>query len=148
MRSSTTIYHIRFKYFICNLSLYAIFSWLLFFFFNIVLAACGNPTLSELAALLFLSTLSFILADVCTEYVFRVSLLFPSKFSLTKFISFKISAMIVERSKKYENETSRGSLQAFGYIVRFFGAIFGTLFGSIFYNKENWGWGLPIYGPI
>ena len=64
------------------------------------------------------------------------------------YIHFTIfrSAMIVERSKKYETDLSRGTLQATGYLVRFFGSMFGALFGSLFYNQDDWGWGLPIYG--
>ena len=59
-------------------------------------------------------------------------------------------ACIVERSKQYEHIDNRGTLQATGYIIRFFGAIFGSVLGAILYNKhdsaDSWSWGLPIWG--
>lgn len=101
---------------------YFILGWLLFSICNFVLASFIEPPITILALFVFLMTLSFVQADVCTD------------------------AMIVERSKLYEHIGNRGHLQAAGYITRFFGSIIGALLGAILYNKSSWGWGVPIYG--
>ena len=89
---------------------------------NIWLALLDQPSLGMMAALLFMQTLGFVQADVCTD------------------------AMIVERSKLYEHTGNQGTLQATGYIIRFFGSIVGATLGAILYNTESFGWGVPIWG--
>jgi MFS family permease len=96
---------------------YLLGGWLLYCLCNLVLAVVVKPNLAVLALFIFLQTWAFIQADVCTD------------------------AMIVERSKKYENDLNRGTLQATGYITRFIGAIFGAIMGAVLYNKDDWGWG-------
>ncbi len=84
---------------------YFIFGWCSWLLCNLVLVVNGKPSIEWLAVFVFLMTLGFVQADVCTD------------------------AMIVEKSKAYENDKTRGTLQAFGYSVRFFGAIVGALMG-------------------
>ena len=96
---------------------YLLAGWGLYFLFNAIPAVLVTPDIAMLALFIFLQTWAFVQADVCTD------------------------AMIVERSKKYENDFTRGTLQATGYIVRFIGGIFGAVFGSVLYNKSSWGWG-------
>lgn len=96
---------------------YLIGGWVLYFCLNALLAMLVKPNIEALALLVFLATWAFIQADVCTD------------------------AMIVERSKMYENDSNRGTLQATGYIVRFIGGIMGACLGAILYNKDSWGWG-------
>lgn len=87
-----------------------------------ILAVIAEPSLPILALFVFLMTCGFVQADVCTD------------------------AIIVERSKAYEDDKTRGTLQAKGYMIRFFGAICGAMAGAVLYNQDDWGWGLPIYG--
>ena len=101
---------------------YFLLGWSVFIGCNIWLALLESPSLGMLAALLFLQTLGFVQADVCTD------------------------AMIVERSKLYEHTGNQGTLQATGYIIRFFGSIVGATLGAILYNTESFGWGVPIWG--
>ena len=98
------------------------FGWFVFSLCNVILAIIQEPDIGILALLLFTMTMGFILADVCTD------------------------AMIVERSKAYESTVNRGTMQAIGYIIRFFGSIIGAACGAILYNKSDWGWGLPMWG--
>ena len=100
---------------------YFIIGWVLYALCNIILAIIKTPSLEILALFIFLMTTFFVLSDVCTD------------------------AIIVERSKAYETPATRGTLQAFGYITRFFGGILGALLGAILYNKSDWGWGLDIW---
>jgi hypothetical protein len=104
---------------------YFAIGWILFVSCNLILAIIGEPSIKTLSLFLFLMQLSFVQADVCTD------------------------AMIVERSKKYESEENRGTLQAFGYITRFFGGIIGAVAGSMLYNKgtgpSNFSWGIPMW---
>jgi len=99
---------------------YFLLGWGLYVACNILLAIIRTPNIAQLAALIFLQTLAFVQADVCTD------------------------ASIVERSKLYENNENRGTLQATGYIIRYFGGIIGAMLGAVLYNKDSWGWGLPI----
>ena len=105
---------------------YFILGWTTCIVCNVLLAVLVEPTLAETAALVFFETMGMVLADVCTD------------------------ACIVERSKAYEHIDNRGTLQATGYIIRFFGAIVGSILGAILYNKndsaDSWSWGLPIWG--
>jgi len=101
---------------------YFLIGWGIFIICNMVLASFVEPSVGILALFLFLMTLAFVQADVCTD------------------------AMIVERSKHFESSSNRGYLQATGYIIRFFGGIIGAVLGAILYNKDSWGWGLPIWG--
>jgi len=101
---------------------YFLIGWSIFIACNIWLALLDQPSLGMLAALLFMQTLGFVQADVCTD------------------------AMIVERSKLYEHTGNQGTLQATGYIIRFFGSIVGATLGAILYNTESFGWGVPIWG--
>jgi MFS-type transporter involved in bile tolerance (Atg22 family) len=96
---------------------YLIGGWILYFIFNALLSIMVKPSVPFLALFIFLQTWAFIQSDVCTD------------------------AMIVEKSKAYENDVTRGSLQATGYIIRFIGGIFGAIMGAILYNKDSWGWG-------
>eukprot|EP00605_Chrysophyceae_sp_TOSAG23-4_P002457 GSChrysophyteH1.ASY1.ANO1.2716.1 assembled CDS len=66
--------------------------------------------------------------------------------SLPIFADVCTDAMIVERSKLYEHAGNQGTLQATGYIIRFFGSIIGATLGAILYNKSSFGWGVPIWG--
>ena len=93
---------------------YFLIGWGLYVGCNILLAILRTPSISQLAALIFLQTWAFVQADVCTD------------------------ASIVERSKLYENSDNRGTLQATGYIIRFFGGIIGAILGAVLYNKESW----------
>ena len=101
---------------------YFIIGWTMWAICNACLAIVGEPNIAVLAFFIFTMTISFLQADVCTD------------------------AMIVERSKAYETDKSRGTLQATGYTIRFFGAIIGSVMGAVLYNKDEWGWGLPIWG--
>jgi len=105
---------------------YFIVGWTTCIVCNVLLAILVEPSLAATAILVFLETLGMVLADVCTD------------------------ACIVERSKAYEHVDNRGTLQATGYIIRFFGAILGSVLGAILYNKndsaDSWSWGLPIWG--
>lgn len=101
---------------------YFILGWSLFTVCNLILASFSEPPITILALFFFLMTMSFVLADVCTD------------------------AMIVERSKLFEEAENRGHLQASGYIVRMLGCVLGALLGAILYNKSSWGWGVPIWG--
>lgn len=101
---------------------YFIIGWTIFAICNGILALIGTPDIGILAVLIFLQTLGFVLADVCTD------------------------AMIVERSKGYESTENQGTLQATGYIIRFGGGVVGALAGAVLYNKGDWGWGVPIWG--
>ena len=101
---------------------YFLIGWGLFVLCNITLAIIGKPDIGILALFIFLMTMSFVQADVCTD------------------------AMIVERSKAYENNETRGTLQANGYIIRFFGSMVGATAGACLYNKDSWGWGMSIRG--
>ena len=99
---------------------YFLIGWGLYVICNILLAIIRTPNIAQLATFIFLQTLAFVQADVCTD------------------------ASIVERSKLYENTENRGTLQAIGYIIRYFGGIIGAVLGAVLYNKDSWGWGLPI----
>lgn len=101
---------------------YFVIGWGIWILCNSFLAFLGEPDVVMLSAFLFLQTLGFVQADVCTD------------------------AMIVERSKLYEHAGNQGTLQATGYIIRFFGSIIGATLGAILYNKESFGWGCPIWG--
>lgn len=100
---------------------YFILGWALFAACNAFLAFSVQPGKLTLAIFLFLQSLGFVQADVCTD------------------------AMIVERSKLYEHTGNQGTLQATGYIIRFFGGIIGAAAGAVLYNTASWGWGLPIW---
>ena len=100
---------------------YFMIGWGTYVLCNFVLAAIRTPDITSLALFIFLMTMGFVQADVCTD------------------------AMIVERSQLYETNETRGTLQATGYIIRFFGGIVGALLGALVYNKAIWGWGLPIW---
>ena len=100
---------------------YFILGWCTFAACNAFLASLVNPGVLMLAVFLFLGSLGFVLADVCTD------------------------AMIVERSKLYEHTGNQGTLQATGYIIRFFGGIIGAAAGAALYNKASWGWGLSMW---
>ena len=100
---------------------YFMIGWGTYIVCNLVLAAIRTPDVTSLALFVFLMTMGFVQADVCTD------------------------AMIVERSQLYENNENRGTLQATGYIIRFFGGIIGALLGALVYNKSIWGWGFPIW---
>ena len=41
---------------------------------------------------------------------------------------------------------NQGTLQATGYIIRFFGGVVGAALGACLYNQDEWGWGVPIWG--
>ena len=99
---------------------YAI-GWASYIICNLILVVLRKPSIGPLAAFVFLMTFSFVQADVCTD------------------------AMIVERSKAFETQETRGTLQAQGYIARFFSGVFGAVLGATLYNKDDWGWGLPIW---
>ncbi len=101
---------------------YFLIGWGIFIACNVWLAILKEPSLVMLAALIFLQTMGFVLADVCTD------------------------AMIVERSQLYEHTGNQGTLQATGYIIRFFGSIVGATLGAILYNQDSFGWGVPIWG--
>ena len=100
---------------------YLILGWALFISCNVALVIIGEPTIQELAGLLFLMSVGYMQADVCTD------------------------ALVVERSKLFETSKERGKLQSRGYIIRFFGAVVGALCGAVFYN-ESWPWSVPIWG--
>jgi MFS family permease len=100
---------------------YFFLGWLTFSVCNIILAVAIQPGTLMLASFLFLQTMGFVQADVCTD------------------------AMIVERSKLYEHTGNQGTLQATGYIIRFFGGIIGAAAGAVLYNESSWGWGLPMW---
>jgi MFS family permease len=101
---------------------YFILGWCFWTLCNVLLAIIVEPSLPILALMVFLMTCGFVQADVCTD------------------------AILVERSKAYEDDDTRGTLQAKGYTIRFFGAICGALAGAVLYNQDEWGWGVPIYG--
>lgn len=100
---------------------YYFIGWGIYVLSNVILAMLGEPDIAMIALFIFLMTMGFVQADVCTD------------------------AMVVERSKAYETESTRGVLQAMGYIIRFSGSIFGALLGAVLYNKSSWGWGFPIW---
>ncbi|CAM9283757.1 unnamed protein product, partial [Discosporangium mesarthrocarpum] len=45
---------------------------------------------------------------------------------------------------KLEAPEHQGSMQATGYIARYFGAMVGATVGAVTFNKNEWGWGLEI----
>eukprot|EP00596_Hydrurales_sp_CCMP1899_P003780 CAMPEP_0119054474 /NCGR_PEP_ID=MMETSP1177-20130426/75087_1 /TAXON_ID=2985 /ORGANISM="Ochromonas sp, Strain CCMP1899" /LENGTH=459 /DNA_ID=CAMNT_0007034711 /DNA_START=124 /DNA_END=1500 /DNA_ORIENTATION=+ len=100
---------------------YFLIGWSVYIICNLSLAWIRTPSINVLSLFVFLMTMGFVQADVCTD------------------------AMIVERSQLYENSENRGHLQATGYILRFFGGILGSLLGAVVYNKQDWGWGLPMW---
>lgn len=100
---------------------YLLIGWVLYLVFNIIPAALVEPNIAMVALFIFLQTWAFILSDVCTD------------------------AMIVDRSKLHESDTTRGTLQATGYTIRFLGSIIGAVLGAILYNKGEWGWGCPMW---
>jgi hypothetical protein len=51
--------------------------------------------------------------------------------------------MCVERSK-YEEEESKGQMQASCYSVRFTGSVVGAMVGALVSNQKQWGWGLTF----
>jgi MFS-type transporter involved in bile tolerance (Atg22 family) len=92
---------------------YFMIGWGLYVLCNCLLATVNEPSLPILACGIFLMTSSFVQADVCTD------------------------AILVERSKTYENEETRGTLQATGYSIRFFGSIIGAALGAVLYNQVH-----------
>lgn len=93
--------------------------WLAFAGFSFFLASLGTPDLTYTAIFMFLMTVSYLQADVCTD------------------------CLSVERAR-YENEIHKGSLQTAGYTVRAFGCLLGAILGTLLYNTSTWGWGLTI----
>lgn len=100
---------------------YLLIGWVLYLLFNVIPAALVEPNIAMVALFIFLQTWAFILSDVCTD------------------------AMIVDRSKIHKSDTTRGTLQATGYTIRFLGSIIGAVLGAILYNKGEWGWGCPMW---
>ena len=101
---------------------YLLIGWFLYLLFNVILSILVVPNIAMVALFVFAQTWAFILSDVCTD------------------------AIIVDRSKDYETDTTRGTMQAAGYAVRFFGSIIGAVLGAVLYNKGEWGWGCPMWG--
>jgi len=93
--------------------------WLLFSSFSFYLASLGEPDLTYTAIFMFLMTVSYLQADVCTD------------------------CLSVERAR-YETEVHKGSLQTSGYTIRAFGCLLGAIMGTLLYNTSSWGWGLTI----
>ena len=98
---------------------YFMTGWLVYILSNLILALTPNPSVGMCILLVFTQTAGYMLADVMTD------------------------ALIVERSR-YESQEARGTMQSKGYIVRFFGSTIGAVVGAICYNKDEWGWYLPM----
>ena len=52
--------------------------------------------------------------------------------------------MCVERSK-FEEEETKGQMQATCYSIRFGGSLVGAIMGATLCNKDSWGWGLNYF---
>ena len=52
--------------------------------------------------------------------------------------------MCVERSK-FEEEGTKGQMQASCYSIRFGGSLIGAIMGAVLCNKDTWGWGLNYF---
>jgi hypothetical protein len=90
---------------------YMIIGWLIFIGCNVGLLLIGTPDIRMLGLAVFCMTMGFILADMCTD------------------------AMVLDRSRQFEQYKNKGMLQATGYIVRFFGALMGGVAGALIYNS-------------
>ncbi|CAM9776430.1 unnamed protein product [Phaeothamnion confervicola] len=51
--------------------------------------------------------------------------------------------LVVERAR-FEEEDSKGQLQASCYAIRFLGSVLGCSLGAVVYNGAEWGWGLTF----
>ncbi|CAM9661009.1 unnamed protein product, partial [Phaeothamnion confervicola] len=98
---------------------YFVIGWALHITCNLALALMGEPGAEAVVVLSFLSACGYLLSDVMTDTI------------------------VVERTK-LESAARRGSLQATGYIARYFGTALGAVGGTVLYNKDSWGWGLSI----
>ncbi|GMI24020.1 hypothetical protein TeGR_g414 [Tetraparma gracilis] len=108
---------------------YLLIGWLGYLACNLILAAIGSPSVGVTVFFVFLMTSFYMLADVMTD------------------------ALIVERGAY---EKVRGTMQAKGYVIRFFGSTVAAMVGAVVYNvgdEQNvdaegfvWRWGaLPMW---
>ena len=98
---------------------YFCIGWMVYIVSNFALMINPFPSIAICITLVFIQTAGYMLADVMTD------------------------ALIVERSR-FETQETRGTMQSTGYIIRFFGSTVGAAIGAVVYNKDTWGWYLPI----
>lgn len=99
---------------------YFCIGWAVYVAANALLAALVTPSVGWIAALMLVQTMGYMCSDVMTD------------------------TLVVERSKAFETEVERGSLQAAGYTLRTAGTCLGSVLGAVLYNTSSWGWGLTI----
>lgn len=93
--------------------------WTIFISLAFYMSSLDMPQFPLLAAITFLMTCAYLLADVVHD------------------------AMCVERARA-EYEEIKGSIQTTAYTIRSYGGVIGAILGSLLYNTEIWGWGLTI----
>jgi len=92
---------------------YFIGGWLVYIGANVLLAVLAHPSVQWLAAGILVQTMGYMCSDVMTD------------------------TLVVERSRSFEGESERGTLQAAGYTVRTAGTCLGSVLGALLYNKVS-----------
>lgn len=93
--------------------------WISYCFFNLFVTFFEKPGMAFITTVLFLSTASYLQADVCND------------------------AQSIERSK-FEPIELRGSYQTAMYTMRGFGMIVSSIQATLLYNTASFGWGLSL----